>query len=104
MQQGLQEIDGGVLYFCDSMLLNLNIQQFLVETLLDGDSIALLLLDLDFAIQNLSIIKDFILDLLISIRFIQDFGDGPDGDFTRLDLGIELLFVFIRRCTFHKYR
>ena len=104
MQQGLQEIEGGSRCKFDLMLLNLDISQFDVETLLDGDSVALLLLDLDFAIQNLSIIKDFILDLLISIRFIQDFGDGPDGDFTRLDLGIELLFVFIRRCTFHKYR
>ena len=86
------------------MILNVDISQFLVETLLDGDSVALLLLDLDFTIQHLSIIKDLVLDLLISLRIIQDFGDGPDGDFTRLDLGIELLFVFNRRCTFHKYR
>ena len=86
------------------MLLNLYIPQFVVETLLDGDSVALLLLDLNFTIQKLSIIKELILDLLISFRIIQDFGDGPDGDFARLDLGIELLFVLIRRCTFHKFR
>ena len=86
MQQGLQEIDGGVPFPSDLVLLNLDIPQFVVETLLDGDSVALLLHDLNRCFKILLCRIQIIQYARINFGITNNAIDGLDGSLICLDL------------------